>query len=164
MGVAHEMGHNIGLQHDCINYNCAHWHPSYVGPRVIDGVECYGYMDYKDDTNYWSVCSVSDLLTYINSLPSGLCLESLVPKGTWGKWSKWSKCDAKCPKTKGKQKRTRNCNGENCIGASTQTRKCTKKCPKCKDKKGAKKCKKLKKKCKKNKKVQKQCKKTCKKC
>ena len=58
--VAHEMGHNIGLQHDCINYNCAHWHPSYVGPRVIDGVECYGYMDYKDDTNLWSRCSVED--------------------------------------------------------------------------------------------------------
>ena len=71
------MGHNIGLQHDCINYNCAHWNPSYVGPRVIDGVECYGYMDYKDDTNYWSACSVSDLLTYINSLSSGFCLESL---------------------------------------------------------------------------------------
>ena len=75
--VAHEMGHNIGLQHDCINYNCAHWSDYYVGPRVIDGVECYGYMDYKDDTNYWSPCSVSDLLTYINSLPSGFCLESL---------------------------------------------------------------------------------------
>ena len=71
------MGHNIGLQHDCINYNCAHWSDYYVGPRVIDGVECYGYMDYKDDTNYWSPCSVSDLLTYINSLPSGFCLESL---------------------------------------------------------------------------------------
>ena len=29
-------------------------------------VECYGYMGYKDDTNYWSACNVSDFTSYIN--------------------------------------------------------------------------------------------------
>ena len=71
------MGHNIGLDHDCINYNCAYWGDYYVGPRVQDGVECYGYMDYNDTTNYWSPCSVQDLKTYINSLSDPFCLEGL---------------------------------------------------------------------------------------
>lgn len=71
------MGHNLGMDHDCINYNCNYDRPSYVGPRTIDGVECYGYMDYKDDTNYWSACSVADLTLYINKQENGFCLESL---------------------------------------------------------------------------------------
>ena len=75
--VAHEMGHNLGLDHDCLNFNCAYWHPSYKGPRVLDGKECYGYMDYKDDTNYWSHCSVKDLTDYINKLPGDFCLPKL---------------------------------------------------------------------------------------
>ena len=75
--IAHEMGHNIGLAHDCKNGNCAYWSSSYVGPRVIDGKECFGYMDYKDDTNYWSACSVADLTAYINKQQNGFCLEQL---------------------------------------------------------------------------------------
>ena len=68
------MGHNLGLDHDCINFNCAYWASSYVGPRKINGVECFGYMDYKDDTNYWSACSVADLTLYINKQANGFCL------------------------------------------------------------------------------------------
>ena len=71
------MGHNLGLDHDCINYNCATWSPYYVGPRVLDGKECYGYMDYNDTTNYWSHCSVKDLTDYINKLPGDFCLPKL---------------------------------------------------------------------------------------
>ena len=71
------MGHNLGLDHDCINYNCATWSPYYVGPRVLDGRECYGYMDYNDTTNYWSHCSVKDLTDYINKLPGDFCLPKL---------------------------------------------------------------------------------------
>ena len=29
--VAHEMGHNLGLAHDCLNGNCAYWSSSYKG-------------------------------------------------------------------------------------------------------------------------------------
>ena len=74
--IAHEMGHNMGMDHDCINGNCAYWKSSYVGPRQLDGVDCFGYMDYKDDTNYWSPCSVSDFSSYINR-QSNFCLEPL---------------------------------------------------------------------------------------
>jgi hypothetical protein len=72
------MGHNLGIDHDCIDYNCAYWHSSYVGPRTLNGDECYGYMDYKDNTNYWSACSVADLTLYINKQADGFCLETLV--------------------------------------------------------------------------------------
>ena len=70
------MGHNLGMEHDCIDGNCAWWDDSYLGPRQHDGVDCYGYMDYKDETNYWSACSVSDFTEYINSLDS-FCLAPL---------------------------------------------------------------------------------------
>ena len=65
------------MYHDCINGFCLTDHPSYLGPRIMDGVECYGYMDYLDDTNYWSACSVADLTLYINKQEKGFCLESL---------------------------------------------------------------------------------------
>merc|ERR1712179_599797 len=45
--IAHEMGHNLGMRHD-------------FGRTDSRGKKCYGYMDYKDDTNYWSRCSVED--------------------------------------------------------------------------------------------------------
>merc|ERR1719361_2092493 len=45
--IAHEMGHNLGMRHD-------------FGRKDSRGKSCYGYMDYKDDTNYWSRCSVED--------------------------------------------------------------------------------------------------------
>ena len=45
--VAHEIAHNLGIDHDCINSNCAYWDPSYVGPKQVDGVDCSGYMDYR---------------------------------------------------------------------------------------------------------------------
>lgn len=76
--IAHEMGHNLGLAHDCLNGNCAHWSSSYKGPRVQDGVKCFGYMDYKDDTNKWSPCSVADFTSYINR-QQNFCLPPLVP-------------------------------------------------------------------------------------
>ena len=43
--------------------------------------------------------------------------------GGCGTWSSWTKCNAKCPKTRGKQMRTRKCGnpkpengGETCVG------------------------------------------------
>ena len=71
------MGHNLGMNHDCINFNCNVNSQWYRGPRELDGKECFGYMDYKDDTNYWSHCSVSDLTDYINTLPGDFCLPKL---------------------------------------------------------------------------------------
>ena len=71
------MGHNIGLNHDCINYDCRHWKQEYLGPRTIGGVKCYGYMDYRENTHGWSPCSVADLLTYINKLEDEFCLTTI---------------------------------------------------------------------------------------
>jgi len=94
--------------------------------------------------------------------------------GGWGEWTKWSKCNGKCPKTSGKQMRTRKCDnpvpengGENCVGKKKEEKSCKIKCSSpcketCKNKK--KKCKT----CKKNqcnkKPVQKKCPVTCNKC
>ena len=64
------------MRHPCIDENCAHWDESYVGPTQHDGVDCYGYMDYNDTTNYWSACSVADFTEYIN-LQDTFCLETL---------------------------------------------------------------------------------------
>ena len=65
--VTHEMGHNLGISHDFVGDN----------PRKQDGVECYGYMDYNDDTNQWSPCSVADFTSYINQQSGDFCLASL---------------------------------------------------------------------------------------
>lgn len=43
------MGHNLGMRHDFKRTDSK-------------GNNCYGYMDYKDDTNYWSTCSVEDFM------------------------------------------------------------------------------------------------------
>ena len=76
------MGHNLGMSHDCKDGRngarnlCAYWDKkNYVGPRVLNGKECYGYMDYKDDTNYWSHCTVSDFTTYLNA--NNFCLRTI---------------------------------------------------------------------------------------
>ena len=85
------MGHNLGMEHDCLNSNCAHWSSSYVGPRKFNGEDCYGYMDYKDGTDGWSECSVDDFTKYINR-QSSFCLPTLSGGGGNGNNGK---CTAK---------------------------------------------------------------------
>ena len=64
------------MDHDCLNSNCAHWDPSYVGPKTLNGKDCYGYMDYQDETQGWSECSVKDFTDYVNKQRS-FCLQLL---------------------------------------------------------------------------------------
>jgi len=75
--VVHEMGHNLGMQHDCARKTgteCG-------GPEILDGRECYGYMGQqnngrinKDWEGRWSRCSVRDFTYHVNSLQS-MCLD-----------------------------------------------------------------------------------------
>ena len=64
------------MDHPCINGNCVWWDDSYEGPKQVNGKDCYGYMDYKDDTQGWSECSVKDFTDYINRQES-FCLPPL---------------------------------------------------------------------------------------
>ena len=57
--------------------------------------------------------------------------EIFLVDGGWGDWSPWSKCDAKCPKTRGEQIRTRKCDnpapsigGRNCVGKEKEKKTC----------------------------------------
>jgi len=76
--VAHEMAHNLGITHDCINGVCGgDYSKGYKGPRTgSDGRQCYGYMDYIPSTNGWSTCSKSDFRTYVNK-QRNYCLQPI---------------------------------------------------------------------------------------
>ena len=65
------MGHNLGMLHD-------------QGRKDSRGKSCYGYMDYKDDTNYWSTCSVEDFTKTKKSCLGGAI--SQCSSGTFHYW------------------------------------------------------------------------------
>lgn len=60
---------------------CSFWNDNYVGARDHDGKDCYGYMDYRDDTDEWSECSVNDFASYVNR-QSNFCLQKIKPSST----------------------------------------------------------------------------------
>ena len=64
----------MGMDHDCSNHDCVNYAHQ---PRIQDGVQCYGYMDYNDYTNKWSPCSVADLTLYMNKMGNEFCLTLL---------------------------------------------------------------------------------------
>ena len=68
--IAHEMGHNLGMNHDFKGDDI-------TDVRVQDGVKCKGYMDYIEHTNGWSPCSVADFTAYINWHEGEFCLKPL---------------------------------------------------------------------------------------
>ena len=45
-----------------------------IDRKYSDGTNCYGYMDYEDDTNYWSKCSVQDFTEIIYENNQKSCL------------------------------------------------------------------------------------------
>ena len=65
------MGHNLGMRHDFDRTDSR-------------GKSCYGYMDYKDDTNYWSRCSVEDFTKTKKS-----CLAAATSECSSGTLSYW---------------------------------------------------------------------------
>ena len=67
--VAHEIGHNLGMQHDFKNENTTHKRYSLIG-ELCTGIG--GYMDYQPNPNKWSNCSVEDFRNYFSSVDACL--------------------------------------------------------------------------------------------
>jgi len=70
--LVHEVGHNLGMKHD-FNGSPSNKRYTDVGNQLCTGVD--GYMDYYNEPNKWSPCSVQDFTNYYNSV--------LTSQGEW---------------------------------------------------------------------------------
>jgi len=70
--VAHEIGHNLGMDHD---FNDDPKNPRLDSKKnPCSGVG--GIMDYYGQASRWSTCSVEDFTSYVNSMPK-FCLDTV---------------------------------------------------------------------------------------
>ena len=72
--IAHEIGHNLGMPHDCTPSSC-----SGKNYATLHGKKCEGYMDYNFKTDGWSYCNIHRTKTY---LARSNCLERRNPTET----------------------------------------------------------------------------------
>merc|ERR1712029_1145747 len=63
--LVHEIGHNLNMAHDFTNNNPDSPRYSSTGQPCTD---IDSYMDYYNDPNRWSPCSVEDITAYYNSV------------------------------------------------------------------------------------------------
>ena len=74
--MVHEIGHNLGMMHDFDGNVLYNRYADEDETELCTGVG--GYMDYFNDPNQWSKCSVNDFTTYYNDaieLSGEFCLK-----------------------------------------------------------------------------------------
>ena len=77
--VAHEIGHTLGMAHDFRN-DLKSDSTRYVY-RQRDGRNCRGLMDYVDNGEGWSTCSIRDFSQYLTN--GGGHPRCLMPSGKY---------------------------------------------------------------------------------
>ena len=68
--VAHEIGHNLGMNHDHIGSNANNL-------RVHNGQKCHGLMAYGQHPNVWSPCSVADFKAHYTNYMNSWCMQGI---------------------------------------------------------------------------------------
>jgi hypothetical protein len=65
--IAHEIGHNLGMDHDFVTNDDDTSSPRYSSTGA-DCTDVGGIMDYTNTKTRWSPCSVEDFNAYFNSM------------------------------------------------------------------------------------------------
>ncbi len=68
--LAHEIGHNLGMNHDFVGSDVDSVRTDSKGNLCT---KVGGVMDYYGAVTLWSTCSVEDFLNYYNSLSGNAC-------------------------------------------------------------------------------------------
>ena len=61
--IAHEMGHNIGMDHD------------FIEKHKASGCDGKGIMSYGNPPNEWSACSKADFIAHYQATKSNWCMD-----------------------------------------------------------------------------------------
>ena len=71
--LAHEVGHNLGMNHDFHTSHGGNGRPYSGGPCDFEG-----FMSYYDHKSQWSECSVKDFTEHYNKHKNNWCLPGIL--------------------------------------------------------------------------------------
>ena len=63
--IAHEVGHNIGMDHD------------FIEKHKAAGCDGKGIMSYGNPPNEWSACSKADFIAHYQATKSNWCMDGM---------------------------------------------------------------------------------------